>query len=117
MRIKKSNLHKYCNDGSTRNDLVLDEPVTMDFVNYLARFGEVKIREGMRMIPFTFDKTDFISVKGIVGDDEVEMRVKVPYVEETSGYFDLLLSHFHDGDPDIEAMRQEEVDIRERIKG
>lgn len=117
MLIKKSNLHKFCNDGSTRDDLVLDEPVTMEFVNYLAHFGDVKIREGMRMVPFVFDKTDFISVKGIVGDDEIEMRVKKEFLEQTTGYFDLLLSHYRNGDPDIDAMRQDEAAIRKKMTG
>ena len=117
MRIKESKLHKFCNDGSTRDDLVLDEPVTMEFVNYLARFGDMKIREGMRMVPFLFDKPDFISVKGIVGDNEVEMRVKVEYVNETSGYFDLLLSHFHDGAPDADAMQRDGAMIRGKMQG
>lgn len=117
MRIKKSNLHNFCSDGSTRDDLVLDEPVTMEFVRYLAGFGEVKIREGMRMVPFFFDKADFISVKGIVGDDEVEMRVKKDFVEVNADYFDLLLAHFHDGDPDVDAMMRDEALIREKMQG
>lgn len=115
MLIKKSNLHKFCNDGSTRDDLVLDEPVTMAFVRYLAAFGDVQIRKGMRMVPFVFDKPGFISVKGIVGDDEVEMRVKKEFLEETAGYFDLLLSHYRDGDPDLDAMRRDDAEIQARI--
>ncbi|UUX91504.1 hypothetical protein [Methanoplanus endosymbiosus] len=116
MKIKKSNLHKFCKDGSTRDDLVMDEPVSIEFIKYLSNFGEVKIREGMRMTPFSFDKPDFISIKGILGDDEIEMRVKKEFQRETSGYFDLLLFNYNDGTPDVNAMRGREAEIRAKIE-
>jgi hypothetical protein len=39
MKIKLSRKHVVCSDGSTKDELLLDEPVTREFLDYLGISG------------------------------------------------------------------------------
>ncbi|MDD1664656.1 MAG: hypothetical protein LUQ32_04820 [Methanomicrobiales archaeon] len=97
MRVERSLQRKLCVDGSLMKEFVLDEPVTPDFVEYLRNFGEVKIMT-LHGKPFlSFEKPHFISVKGILGEDTVEVRYAAGVHDLTADLFHLLLYHYSHG--------------------
>ena len=121
MRVVKTTQTKLCVDGSLMKEYVLDEPLNERFITYLQNFGEVKILMHLKKPFLSFEKEFFISVKGIVGEDIVEVRYKKGVHDLVSDYFHLLLSYFHDGDPEVEKVKQIEKAIwakmETRIKG
>jgi hypothetical protein len=97
VRVERSLQRKLCVDGSLMKEFVLDEPVTLDFAEYLRNFGEVKIVT-LHGKPFlSFEKPYFISVKGIIGEDTVEVRYAAGVHDLTADLFHLLLFHYSNG--------------------
>lgn len=78
-------------------EFVLSEPISENFADYLSNFGEVKIMT-LHGKPFlSFEKPHFISVKGIVGEDIVEVRYAAGVHDLTADLFHLLLYHYSHG--------------------
>lgn len=97
MRVERSLQRKLCVDGSLMKEFVLDEPVTPDFAEYLRNFGEVKIMT-LHGKPFlSFEKPYFISAKGVIGEDTVEVRYAAGVHDLTADLFHLLLFYFSNG--------------------
>ena len=80
--------------GSTKDELLLDEPVSMDFLNYLENFGEVTVRSDLKTPVYFFYSEDYISMKGLLNDDYVEMRRSLRHIGETEDFFGLVLSSY-----------------------
>jgi len=116
VRILKSVQTKVCVDGSLMKEYVLDEPLTEGFLKFLEHFGTVRSLEQLKKPYFSFEKEQFISIKGFVGDCNVEVRYKKEFQDLVGDYFHLLLYYYREGEPGIEKLKGVEGSIRERIK-
>jgi hypothetical protein len=97
MRILKSVQSKVCVDGSLMKEYQLDEPLTADFLVFLESFGTVRSFSHLRRPYFSFEKDRFISIKGFVGDTNVEVRYKKEFADLTADFFHLLLFYYREG--------------------
>jgi hypothetical protein len=97
VRVERSLQRKLCVDGSLMKEFVLDEPITLDFAEYLRNFGGVKIVTFHGKPFLSFEKPYFISVKGIIGEDTVEVRYAAGVHDLTADLFHLLLFHYSNG--------------------
>ena len=116
MRIVKSIQTKVCVDGSLMKEYVLDEPLTEDFLKFLENFGTVRFLEQLRKPYFSFEKELFISIKGFVGDSNVEVRYKKEFKDLTGDYFHLLLYYFRQGPAGIKQLQGIEESLKEKMK-
>jgi hypothetical protein len=120
VRVERSLQRKLCVDGSLMKEFVLSEPVTMDFAEYLRNFGEVEILPLHGKQFLSFEKPRFISVKGVLGEDTVEVRYAAGVHDLTADLFHLLLFHYSNGK---EVPKMEEIlaamgeRIRVRVEG
>jgi hypothetical protein len=116
VRILKSVQTKVCVDGSLMKEYVLDEPLTEGFLNFLEQFGTVRHLEQLKKPYFSFEKEHFISIKGFVGDYNVEVRYKKENQDLVADYFHLLLFYEREGQPGIFRLKGIEEGIREKMK-
>jgi hypothetical protein len=116
VRILKSVQTKVCVDGSLMKEYVLDEPLTEGFLKFLEHFGTLRSLEQLKKPYFSFEKEQFISIKGFVGDCNVEVRYKKEFQDLVGDYFHLLLYYYREGEPGIEKLKGVEGSIREKIK-
>jgi hypothetical protein len=116
VRVLKSVQTKVCVDGSLMKEYVLDEPLTGEFLKFLEQFGTVRFLDQLRKPYFSFEKELFISIKGFVGDSNVEVRYKIEFQDLVSDYFHLLLYYYRDGEPGIVKLKGVEESIREKMK-
>jgi hypothetical protein len=118
MRIVRSVQSKVCVDGSLLKEYLLDEPLTEEFLTYLKYFGSVRYLPRMKKPYFSFEKEDFISIKGFIGDLDVEVRFQKEFQDLTSDYFHLLLFYFREGEGGVEKLQaigrtiQRKMDVR-----
>src|SRR5512136_2375122 len=113
VRIQKSVQTKVCVDGSLMKEYVLDEPLTEGFLKFLENFGTVRFLEQLRKPYFSFEKELFISIKGFVGDSNVEVRYKKEIHDLVVDYFHLLLYYYDQGEKGISTLKGHEDSIRE----
>jgi hypothetical protein len=97
-------------------EFVLDEPLSLGFLTFLASFGMVKQYPHLKRPYFSFEQEHFISVKGFAGDQSVEVRYRKEFQDLTSDYFHLLLYYFRECEPGITKMKEIETSIREKMK-
>jgi hypothetical protein len=116
VRIQKSVQTKVCVDGSLLKEYVLDEPLTGGFLKFLEQFGTVRSLEQLKKPYFSFEKEQFISIKGFVGDSNVEVRYKKEFHDLVADYFHLLLYYYDQGERGISALKGYEDSIREKMK-
>lgn len=116
VRIVKSVQTKVCVDGSLMKEFVLTEPLTEGFLKFLENFGTVRILEQIRKPYFSFEKEHFISIKGFVGDSNVEVRYKKESHDLVADYFHLLLYYYDQGERGISSLKGQEDSIREKMK-
>jgi hypothetical protein len=116
VRILTSIQTKVCVDGSLMKEYVLDTPLTEDFLKFLENFGTVRFLEQLKKPYFSFEKDLFISIKGFVGDHNVEVRYKKEFQDLVGDYFHLLLYYYDQGDRGISTLKGQEDSIRERMK-
>jgi len=64
---------------------------------------------------FSFEKEDFISIKGFVGDPDVEVRYRKEFGDLTADYFHLLLFYFREGEGGVEKLQAIEFTVRKKI--
>ena len=107
MKIKLSRKHVVCSDGSTKDELLLEEPVTREFLDYLGNFGDMTIRENLKVPAYFFYSEGYLSMKGVLDDDYVEMRRQLKYVEKTEVLFELILSSFTEGSGGVQKVKDE----------
>jgi hypothetical protein len=96
-------------------EYVLDKPLTEDFLKFLEQFGTVRFLDQLKKPYFSFDKEQFISIKGFVGDGNVEVRYKKEFHDLVGDYFHLLLYYYDKGTSGITPLRGHEESIRERM--
>jgi len=116
MRILTSVQTKVCVDGSLMKEYVLDEPLTEGFLKFLKNFGTVRFLEQLRKPYFSFEKEQFISIKGFTGDRNVEVRYKKEFRDLVGDYFHLLLYYHDQGERGISALKGHEDSLREKMK-
>jgi hypothetical protein len=97
-------------------EYVLNEPLTEGFLKFLEKFGTVRSLEQLRKPYFSFEKEQFISIKGFVGDCNVEVRYKKEFQDLVADYFHLLLFYYREGEPGITKLKGVEQSIREKMK-
>jgi hypothetical protein len=97
VRVERSLQRKLCVDGSLMKEFVLSEPVTPDLAEYLRNFGEVEILilHGKQFL--SFENPRFLSVKGVLGEDTVEVRYAAGVHDLTADLFHLFLYHYSNG--------------------
>ncbi|MDD1701352.1 MAG: hypothetical protein LUQ31_00040 [Methanoregula sp.] len=105
MRILKSVQSKTCVDGSLMKEFVLDEPLTVEFLVFLEGFGTVRSFPHLKRPYFSFEKDRFISIKGFVGDTNVEVRYRKEFSDLTADFFHLLLYYSGEGPAGIKTLR------------
>lgn len=115
MRIVRSVQSKVCVDGSLLKEYMLDEPLTDEFLAFLKHFGSVRILPRMKKPYFSFEKEDFISIKGFIGDPDVEVRYSKEFGDLTADYFHLLLFYFREGEGGVEKLQAIGLTIRKKI--
>jgi hypothetical protein len=116
VRIVKSVQTKVCVDGSLMKEYVLDEPLTEGFLKFLEQFGTVRSLEQLKKPYFSFEKESFISIKGFVGESNVEVRYKKEFSDLVADYFHLLLYYERQGKPGISALKGQEESIRQKMR-
>ena len=116
MRIVKSVQTKVCVDGSLMKEFVLDEPLTEGFLAFLLQFGTVRYLDTLKKPYFSFEKEQFISIKGFVGDECVEVRYNKEYQDLLGDYFHLLLYYFRQGPAGIMQLKRIEESLKEKMK-
>jgi hypothetical protein len=115
VRIVKSLQTKVCVDGSLMKEFVLDEPLTAEFLEFLKSFGTVKLYPHLKRPYFSFEQEHFISIKGFVGDKNVEVRNRKDFLDLTGDYFHLLLFYYHEGEPGTRKMQKIGESLREKM--
>jgi len=116
LRIVKSIQTKVCVDGSLMKEYVLDEPLPLEFLEFLRHFGTVKQYSHLKRPYFSFEQEHFISIKGFVGDTSVEVRYQKGFHDLTADYFHLLLFYSHEGKSGIGKMQEIGESIHKKIK-
>lgn len=116
MRVLKSVQTKVCVDGSLMKEFVLDEPLSEGFLKFLEQFGTVRHLEQLKKPYFSFEKEHFVSIKGFVGDCNVEVRYKKEFQDLVADYFHLLLYYEREGGPGITKLKGVEESIRDKMK-
>jgi hypothetical protein len=97
-------------------EYVLDEPLSEGFLTFLERFGRVRYLDQMKRPYFSFEKEHFISVKGFVGDDTVEVRYQKVSQDIARDYFHLLLFYSQQGEAGTRTMKGIEAGMGEKIR-
>jgi hypothetical protein len=116
VRILKSIQTKVCVDGSLMKEYVLDEPLNGGFLKFLENFGTVRSLEQLKQPYFSFEKEQFISIKGFVGDCNVEVRYKKEFQDLVADYFHLMLFYEREGEGGIRKLKGIEESILEKMK-
>jgi hypothetical protein len=97
-------------------EYVLDEPLTEGFLKFLENFGTVRSLDKLRKPYFSFEKEQFISIKGFTGDGNVEVRYKKEFQDLVADYFHLLLFYYDQGECGISTLKGIEDSIRKKMK-
>jgi hypothetical protein len=116
VRIVKSVQTKVCVDGSLMKEFVLDEPLTGGFLEFLSHFGTVKQYPHLKRPYFSFEQEYFVTLKGFVGDTNIEVRYRKEFQDLTGDYFHLLLFYSGEGDAGKRKMKGIRDAIREKIR-
>ena len=116
MRVLTSVQTKICVDGSLMKEYVLDEPLSNHFLKFLEQFGTVRYLEQLKKPYFSFEKEHFISIKGFIGDCNVEVRYKKEFQDLVTDYFHLLLFYEREGQTGISRLKGIEEALRVKMK-
>jgi hypothetical protein len=115
MRILRSVRHKSCADSSFMKEFLLDAPIPEGFFSYLENFGKVEALPNLGEGFYKFDKPDWFSIKGFVGDTSVEVRFKREVMKQTVSFLYLLFTSYREGPMDLSGLRQREEAIERRV--
>jgi len=97
-------------------ELLLDAPVTGEFFTYLGNFGQVKALPNVGEGFYTFEKPDWFSIKGFVGDTTIEVRFKKEVMDLTSDFLYFLFSSYPERATDLSLLKQREQAVGERVR-
>jgi hypothetical protein len=116
MRIVSEEESEECLGGGFMKDVRLDEPVTMDFVDYLRNFGEVTLIKGLKRPFYTFDREYFFTLKGIVGEKAMKVVHRPAHVGLTSGFLAKIMANFSAGEKGLTETKKMEASVFNEIK-
>ncbi|HJJ89142.1 MAG TPA: hypothetical protein O0W81_03425 [Methanocorpusculum sp.] len=94
----------------------LNEPLTTEFFKYLGYFGKVKMIPNLMGGFYSFEKTDWFSIKGFIGDTTVEVKFKQESMDMTSDFLFYLFSAYQKDEVDMKILKQREQSLSERVK-
>jgi hypothetical protein len=97
-------------------EYVLNEPLTEGFLKFLENFGTVRFLDQLRKPYFSFEKVQFISIRGFLGDSNVEVRYKKESQDLVADYFHLLLYYYDQGERGISILKGQEDAIRKKMR-
>lgn len=115
MRILRSVHHKVCTDGSLMKEFLLNAPVPGEFFSFLRNFGHVEAMPNIGEGFYKFEKTNWFSIKGFVGDTTVEVRFKREVMDLTVDFLYSLFSSYRDGPMDLSVLKRREEHITKRV--
>jgi hypothetical protein len=115
VRVERSLQRKLCVDGSLMKEFVLSGPLSEDLAEYLRNFGEVEIMTLMGKQFLSFERPLFISVKGVLGEETVEVRYAAGVHDLTADLFHLLLYHYSNG-KEVGKVKEILAAMEERIR-
>ena len=78
-------------------EFILDAKVTPDFLEYLKRFGSLRMFPDLGEGFYTFEKVDCFSIKGFLYEESFEVRFKKEVVDLSSEFLYSLLFFYKDG--------------------
>ena len=116
MRILRSVRHKSCADGSFMKEFLIDAPVPAGFFSYLGDFGHVEAFPNIGEGFYKFEKPDWFSIKGFIGDTTVEVRFRKEVIDLTVDFLYLLFSSYREGAMDLAMLRQREQVVGKRVR-
>lgn len=116
MRILRSVRHKVCADGSFMKEFLLDAPTTRDFFTYLGNFGQVESLPHVGDGFYKFEKQDWFSIKGFLGDTTIEVRFRKEVMDFTADFLYFLISSYREGTMDLTILKQRERSVGERVR-
>lgn len=87
-------------------EVILDTPVTEPFIEFLKNFGTVMLLGTMGPGFFKYELKDGFSIKGWIGDTNVEIRFRRNVMDLCEDYISALFYYYHNGKPDLEKLRR-----------
>jgi len=96
-------------------EFLLDSPLPRDFFSYLGHFGEVEALPNIGNGFYKFEKTDWFSIKGFIGDTTVEVRFKKEVMDLTVDFAYFLFSSYRDGLMDLSVLKGREAGVAGRV--
>jgi len=105
MKLLSSLQHKACADGSYMKEYQISEPLSEAFFCYLKNFGTVKKVSKLDDGYYTFSRAGWFSIKGLVGDDRVEVRFTPATMDMATGFLRMLFARFGP-DADIAYLKE-----------
>ena len=116
MQIIKTVRHKVCTDGALMREVMVDIPITDEFIDFLRSFGTVMTIGTMGPGCFKYEWKKNFSIKGWIGDATLEIRYRKEVMDLCEEFVEALFCHYHNGKPDIEILRQMEEKICENLQ-
>ena len=116
MRIIREVKQKVCADGAFMREVVLDNPATDSFVNYLQNLGPVMALGEIGPGFFKYEFRDGFSIKGWIGDNTIEIRFRREVMDLCEDFIPSLFSYYQDGSPDLKSIRIMEAQLRNRVQ-
>lgn len=96
-------------------EVLLDTPVSESFIDFLRTFGTVMTLDTMGPGFFKYDLKDGFSIKGWVGDTNLEIRYQKEVLDICEDFVSVLFFYFHDGEPEISKLQRMEKRLSEKI--
>mgnify|MGYP005840740399 CR=1 FL=1 len=112
MRIVRSVRHNLCADGSFMKEFLLSTSIPERFFAYLGTFGQVEALQNIGEGFYKFEKPDWFSVKGFIGDTTVEIRFKKEVMDLTVDFLYLLFTTSREGPIDHQVLKQREQAVK-----
>jgi len=97
-------------------EVILDVPVTESFVEFLKNFGSVMMLGTMGPGFFKYELKDGFSIKGWIGDTNIEIRFRREVMDLCEDHVSVLFYYYHNGEPDLEKLGRMDAKIREQIR-
>jgi hypothetical protein len=97
-------------------EFLLDTPLTPEFFSYLADFGIVESVPEVGNGFYRFEKADWFSIRGFVGDDTVEVRFKREVMDLIVDFVYLLFASYQKGPLDLSILKRREQALGERVQ-
>jgi len=96
-------------------EVILDAPITEPFVEFLKNFGTVMMLGTMGPGFFKYELKDGFSIKGWIGDTNIEIRFRREVMDICEDYVSVLFYYYYDGKPDLDKLRRIDTKTREQI--